>query len=171
LHQLPIDLQAGIIIDVEASTVSKSAEVAATQKMMERVEDRFNLWPERFAGDTNYGSAEMLGWLVEEKQITPHVPVIDKSDGKPELFGRSDFTWQAEEDRYVCPAGKLLLRNRYKSKNPGGVTKDNTIIYRASKRDCDQCALKPVCCPKGPGRKIARSIHEDAGDLLDSLYG
>ncbi len=164
-----IDLQAGIILDVEASTVSKSAEVAATQKMMERVEERFDLKPERFAADTNYGSAEMLGWLVKEKQITPHVPVIDKSDGKPELFGRSDFTWEAAADRYVCPAGKSLRHSRYKSKNPGQVTKDNTIIYRASKRDCDQCAMKPVCCPKGPGRKIARSIHEDARDLARSL--
>ena len=26
-----------------------------------------------------YGSAPMVNWLVEEKQITPHIPVIDKS--------------------------------------------------------------------------------------------
>ncbi len=164
-----IDLQAGIIIDVEASTVSKSAEVAATKKMMERVEERFDLKPRRFAGDTNYGTAAMLGWLVEEKQITPHVPVFDKSEGKEGLFGRSDFIWEAEENRYLCPAGKSLLSNRYRSKNPGQITKDNTIIYRASKPDCDACSMKSKCCPTGPGRKIARSIHEDARDLARAL--
>lgn len=93
----------------------------------------------------------------------------DKSEGKAGLFGRSDFTWEAEEDRYICPSGKSLLRNRYKSKNPGQITKANTIIYRASKRDCDVCPLKPKYCPTVPGRKTARSIHEDARDLARDL--
>ena len=48
-----IDLKAGIIIDVEASTVNKSAEVAATQNMMQRVEERLDLKPKRLVGDTN----------------------------------------------------------------------------------------------------------------------
>ena len=34
-----IDLDAGIIVDVEASSVSKSAEVDATKKMLDRVEE------------------------------------------------------------------------------------------------------------------------------------
>ncbi len=38
------------------------------------------------------------------------------------------------------------------------------IIYRAAKRDCDDCPLKPRCCPNTPARKIARSVHEDARD-------
>ena len=36
----------------------------------------------RFVGwmaDSANGSAPMLNWLVEEKQIKPHIPVIDKS--------------------------------------------------------------------------------------------
>lgn len=41
-----IDLKAGIILDVEASAVNKSAEVAATQTMIERVEERFSMKPE-----------------------------------------------------------------------------------------------------------------------------
>ena len=42
--------------------------------------------------------------------------------------------------------------------------KDNTIRYRASKRDCDACPLKPRCCPNAPARKVTRSIHEAARD-------
>ena len=48
-----IDLKAGIIIDVEASTVNKSAEVAATQNMMQRVEERLDIKPKRLVDDTN----------------------------------------------------------------------------------------------------------------------
>ena len=36
------------------------------------------------------------------------------------------------------------------------------IRYRASKLDCDVCALKPKCCPVTPMRKIMRSMHEGA---------
>jgi len=48
-----IDLKAGIIVDVEASAVNKTAEVDATKTMIERVEDTFDLKPERLVGDTN----------------------------------------------------------------------------------------------------------------------
>lgn len=40
-----------------------------------RVEERFGLTPERLIGDTAYGSAPMLAWLVEDKTVEPRVPV------------------------------------------------------------------------------------------------
>ncbi len=48
--------------------------------MIERVEERFAITPQRLLGDTAYGAAPMLAWLVEEKQIEPHVSVWDKSE-------------------------------------------------------------------------------------------
>jgi hypothetical protein len=165
-----IDIEAGIIMDVEATPANRSFEVASTQTMIERVEERFEIKPEKLIGDTAYGSAELLGWLVEEQDITPHVPVWDKSAGKDELYGRSDFTWEAEADRYLCPGGKPLLRNRRKfKKKRTGVTKAKTINYRASQSDCGHCPMKARCCPGKDPRKIARSVHEDARDLARSL--
>lgn len=155
---------------MEPTPAYRPAEVDSTKAMIDRVEERFEMKPKRLIGDTAYGSAEMLGWLVEEKEILPHVPVWDKSEGKPELFGRSDFTWDAEADCYVCPGGKRLARNRRKfKKKRSGVTKAKTIIYRASQFDCQACALKTRCCPNEPARKIHRSIHEDARDLARAL--
>ena len=112
----------------------------------------------------------MLGWLVDDKQITPHIPVLDKSAGKDGELGRSDFTWEPEADRYVCPAGNTLERNRRRfKKQRNDITKANTIIYRAGEPDCRSCPMKTQCCPKAPARKIRRSIHEDARDLARSL--
>lgn len=165
-----IDIDSAIILDVEASPSTLSEEAQAARAMIEHTEKRFGLKPERFIGDTAYGNAQMLGWLVEDKQITPHVPVMDKSNGKDGQFGRSDFRWEPEPDHYVCPAGNSLERNRrnFKTKRTG-ITKDNTIIYRASSTECGKCALKDQCCPKEAARKIARSIHEDARDLARAL--
>jgi hypothetical protein len=65
--------------------------VDAAKKMLDRVEEKFDLKPTRLVGDTNYGSAAMLGWLVNEKQIEPHVPVLDKTERTDGTFSRSDF--------------------------------------------------------------------------------
>lgn len=56
-----------IIVDVEASRAIRQAEVGAARTMIDRTADRFGLRPKRLAGDTGYGSAEMLNWLVQER--------------------------------------------------------------------------------------------------------
>jgi hypothetical protein len=160
-----IDLDAGIIVDVEASAVNKTAEVEATRAMIERVEATLELKPTRFVGDTNYGSAAMLGWLVDEKQIEPHVPVWDKSQRADGTFEISDFIWDEQADEYRCPAGKALRALRRPFKIPRtGITQENTIRYRASQVDCSSCPLKAQCCPNMRCIQITRSIHERARD-------
>jgi len=161
-----IDLKAGIIVDVEASAVNKAAEVDATRTMIDRVENKFDLLPERLVGDTNYGSAAMLGWLVDEKQIEPHVPVLDKSVRTDGTFSRTDFAWNEDANEYRCPADKALRCDRRPFKNPRTrITKADAIIYRASLHDCAVCPMKADCCPNELTRKIARSLHENARDV------
>ena len=36
--------------------------------------------PSRLVADAGYGSAEMVGWLVDERGIEPHVKLMDKSE-------------------------------------------------------------------------------------------
>jgi transposase len=137
-----IDVKFGVIVDVEASRAIRQAEVGAAKTMIERTEERFGLKPERLVGDTAYGAAPMLNWLVEEKGIAPHIPVFDKSKRDDGTFSRSDFRYDATDDVYHCPGGKRLGTS-------GTVHEGKTLLYRASKLDCDVCPLKPQCCPKG----------------------
>ena len=161
-----IDLKAGTIVDVEASPATPPAEVAATRTMIDRVEDKFDLKPKRLVGDTNYGSAALLSWLVDEKQIEPHVPVWDKTERHDGTLSSSEFEWDEQANEYRCPAGKALRSNWRPFKNSRThITKVDTIVYRSTQRDCAACSLKNRCCPNTPIRKIARSIHEDARDV------
>jgi transposase len=165
-----IDADNAIIVDVEATTAIRQAEVLAAKRMIERSLDRFDLYPERLIGDTAYGSAEMLDWLVNNHGIEPHIPVFDKSQRTDGTFSREDFTYNHASDTYRCPAGKTLQHYRRRFTIPRtGVMKDNSIRYRASKRDCQACPLKPRCCPNAPARKISRSIHEGARDLAREI--
>ena len=109
-------------------------------------------------------AAEMLAWLVKEKGITPHIPVFDKSARKDGTLSRADFTFDAEQNIYLCPQGKPLTTT-------GHVHQKRTLYYRSSKFDCDACPLKPKCCPRAPSRRIPRDIDEDARDLARSLVG
>ena len=164
-----VDLNHAVIVDVEASRAIRQAEVGAARTMIERTEDRFGLWSERLAASA-YGSAAMLGWLVHEGGIEPHIPVFDKSERRDGTFERADFHYDHEHDLYTCPAGKELRQYRRTFAEPrAGVDDEGFMRYRASKRDCDACALKPRCCPRAPARKILRSIHEGARDMARDL--
>ncbi len=159
-----------MIVDVEATTAIRQAEVTAQRRMIERTHARFGLWPERLAADTGYGDARNLAWLVEERGIEPHIPVFDKSARRDGSFARADFVFDHDDDSYVCPAGKRLRqrRKRYREALPF-VDAEGMTRYRASKFDCDACALKPRCCPNAPARKILRSIHEGARDMARDI--
>ena len=165
-----IDIKNNIIMDATATPTYRPNEVDSAKLMIDHVEETFDIKPQRLLGDTAYGSAPMLEWLVKNKNIEPHIPVWDKSDGKEGMYGRTDFVWKAEEDRYQCPAGKSLLNRQRDFKTPrSGITKDNTILYRAKKIDCDTCEHKMRCCPNTPHRKIARSIYEDSRDVARAI--
>src|SRR3954454_14300545 len=165
-----IDVDNAIIVDVEATTAIRQAEILAAKRMIERSLDSLDLCPPRQIGDAAYGSAEILNGLVHDRGIEPHIPVFDKSQRTDGTFSREDFTYDHASDAYRCPAGKTLQHYRRQFTTPRtGVMKDNSIRYRASKRDCEACPLKPHCCPNAPARKITRSIYEGARDLAREI--
>jgi transposase len=134
-----IDVKFGIIMDVEATRAIRRAEVGAAKTMIERTEERFGLKPERLAADTAYGSAANLDWLVNEKQIAPHIPVIDKSKREDGTFSREDFTFDKAQDVYICPAGEVL-------RTTGTVSSDHATRYI-----------------------VVRDVNEDARDVARAL--
>ncbi|MEO7179087.1 MAG: IS1182 family transposase [Allosphingosinicella sp.] len=165
-----IDLKHAVIMDVEATTSIRQAEVTAQRRMLERTQDRFGVWPQRLAADTAYGSAENLAWLVHERGIEPHIPVFDKSARSDGTYPRSDFTYDHEADAYICPGGKQLKNYHRAFSTPRtGIDPDGLMRYRATKADCGGCTLKARCCPNAPVRKVLRSIHEGARDLARDL--
>jgi len=156
-----IDNDHAIIVDVEATPARTYDEVLATRTMLTRVGRRFGLKPQRLAADTAYGTGRSLAWLIKH-HIEPHIPVWDRSTRDDGTFSRADFTYDHQNDRYICPAGKTLTTT-------GRVLADNTYRYRALIGDCRACPLKARCCPNMDHRKIARDVNEDARDNARSL--
>ena len=155
-----IDNKAGIIVDAEGTRANRIAEIAITETMVERVKRRFDLRPQRLAGDSVYGAVRLLKWLVDRK-ITPHVPVWDKSARHDGTFSRADFVFDQERNVYICPGGAELT-------STGNIDQGHILYYRANKNDCSACLLKPKCTT-APMRKVTRDVNEDVRDRVRAL--
>jgi len=170
-----IDVKFGVIVDVEASRSIRQAEVGAAKTMIERTEERFGLKPERLVGDTAYGAAPMLNWLVEEKGIAPHIPVLDKSKRDDGTFSRSDFRYDPTSDVTTArvesglgPAAPCTRAKRFCT-----VRASSTAMYARSNRSAVQKNHRarsratymstPVT---SPGRSLAprASRHRDVSE-------
>ena len=92
--------------------------MGAAQTMIDRTEERLGLKPDRLVADTAHGSAENPAWLTRQRSIIPFIPLIDKSERKDGAFSRSDFKWDEDNDRYICPEGKHLLQSRRNYSDP-----------------------------------------------------
>ena len=66
-----VDIKAGIIVDVEATSAHRIEEVNATRTRLERVEQRHGIKPEHLIGDTAYGTDAIKllkpTWRTEKK--------------------------------------------------------------------------------------------------------
>ena len=155
-----IDNKTGIIVDAEGTRANRVTEIAVTRTMIERVRRRFDFQPHRLAGDTAYGAARLLKWLVD-RGITPHIPVWDKSARSDGRFSRADFIFDRERNIYICPGGAKLT-------STGNVDQRRVVYYRASKSDCSTCSLKPKCTT-AIVRKVTRDIDEDARERVRAL--
>ncbi|MTH66734.1 IS1182 family transposase [Paracoccus shanxieyensis] len=166
-----IDTDNAVIVDVEASRSIRQAEVGATRTMIDRANDRFDLQPERLAADTAYGSAEMLAWL-DERQITQHIPVFDKTERADGTFPNTAFSFDPVADEYTCPGGRKLKKYwRDIGKERPAYGPDGFRRYYASKADCGTCELKARCTPNQDIRRISRHRHEAVRDKVRAFAG
>ena len=106
-----IDIDHNIIMDVEPTPAHRSLEVESTKLMVDRVEQDLGLKPERLIGDTAYGTAPMLEWMVKDKGIEPHVSVWEKPENNPSI-GSIDRTLSGTGKQIVTTA---LAVSNYKS--------------------------------------------------------
>ena len=112
----------------------------------------------------------MLGWLVD-RDIKPHIPVLDKAGRTDGTWSRTDFEWDPENNQYICPEGEPLMQSRRNYSDPNRKpTGKGVAKYQALKHTCQACPSKMKCCPKADARKITREEHEDARQVARDIH-
>ena len=133
-----VDNASCVIVGVQATAARMSQETVAAQDMI----TRFAAWqgrkPESVAADTTYGNGEFLQWLAD-RSITPYMRTRDSIHRKNSPFyGPERFTYEPENNRYICPAGQPL--------NYGGRSHRNrALTYIGTRKRCGACSLRPQC--------------------------
>src|SRR5712672_4558645 len=107
-----------------------------------------------------YNGDEVLA--CEGTGILPVIPKTQTSgNAKRGLFTVADFIYDAENDRYTCPAGEHLTKGKVRSDR-----RDNIDHYR-NLTACLTCALKPRCTPDKV-KRLKRWEHESVLDKMQA---
>jgi hypothetical protein len=151
-----VDTAHAVIIDVEATPARMAQEIKATKAMLDRIEKRHGIKPERLAADTAYGTGPFLAWL-NQRQVTPHIPVRDYQHVSG-LLPRAAFTFDSERNVFICPQGKIL---KYRTARH----KEKIHMYRATAGDCKMCSIRQQCT-RGPKRTLSVPSMKPSGKTL-----
>ena len=101
-----VDNHSCVIVGVQATAARMSQETVAAQDMLTRFAEWQGRAPQSLAADTTYGNGEFLQWLAD-RSITPYIRTRDSIHRKRSpFFGPERFTYEAEHNRYICPAGQ-----------------------------------------------------------------
>ena len=83
---------------------------------------------------------------------------------KDDPFGKDKFQWDAKNEQYICPMGKLLTFVQYRREV-------NQLVYRIkNSQDCLSCIHYGLCTKGKVGRQIKRLKNERLKDRLSEDY-
>ena len=106
-----------------------------------------------------YNGDEVLA--CEGTGVLPYVPKTQTSGNTMRgLFTGQDFVYDAEHDRYICPAGQHLTKGKLSDRR-------DTIDHYRNLTACSTCALKPQCT-LDKHKRVKRWEHEDVLDGMQA---
>ena len=92
------------------SVLVTPGEVTENRPMLDllwRTAFRWKIWPHHVTGDGKYGTVENIA-AVEESGIRAYLGLHEAGGRGSDFFPKSVFTYDAENDLYLCPAGETL---------------------------------------------------------------
>jgi len=148
--QVAVDTEDHLIVTHEVTNVGNDrAQLAHVAK-----EAKATLQAEKLqaVADRGYFSGEEI-LTCEKAGIRVTLPKPMTSGAKARgRFGKQDFRYAAEEDVYICPAGKKLTYRQ-------STVENELVLRRYWTNGCQSCAIKQRCTT-GKERRIARWEHE-----------
>jgi transposase len=133
-----MDNASRVIVDVEVTEPNLHQEGQVAGEMLERSRFVTGIAPATVAGDKAYGYGAAVRRICEAG-VMPHVaqPVQGQWNAQG-IFGKGDFSYDAQSDELICPAGRRLHKRTKHARN-------RQSEYAARLTDCRGCALKSQC--------------------------
>lgn len=106
--------------------------------------------------DAGYANGEHLQSLADVGLTAYVAPGPSNNPTGSGHFERVAFTYDAQRDCHVCPAGQLLVRKQVQRR-------EKCVVYAAAPGTCGNCSLKPQCTASKQ-RFVSRHFHQVAVD-------
>jgi len=148
-----VDDAHGIVVGAEVT--NEASDYGQLGPMLDVVEDTAGGTAETTVADAGYRSAHQEIQAHEQgRGVLVPEHGRDKGNGNP--YHRSQFEYDAEQDRYTCPQGQVL---EYTHTQPARGNKPEARIYRC--RACKHCPVRSHCTTNKTGRTIRRDAYEE----------
>ena len=153
LAQVSVDTANHVITQIQSDFADKKDSQCLPSLVHNTIDNlsKNGLQMEEVLADGNYSSSEALRTL-EEVNIVGYIPNF----GQYKSFRRG-FSYNKENDRYLCSQGKILEYKSIKKGHGNGEMKQ----YRSSSKDCATCPLKSQCIGKSLHKTIAVTVDKE----------
>lgn len=151
------------IVTASETTDASVGEGRTLKTMVEQHKTNTDSKPVHVVGDRAYGTAENYEYL-HEQQFAPCIPHKHHAATNTKAYPKSKFTYVAEADHYVCPAGEILKRQSKKPNQRG------QVIYRVKASTCHACEQCEACFGGKigkQGKSVCRSQGQEYIDWAD----
>jgi transposase len=160
--QSVVDDKHGLIVQTEATVDTNDAHQFARQ--IDQANELLETPCKVACADAGYSDTAAME-KIDEQGIRVIVPSQRQALHEPESpFSKSHFTYDKEQDCYICPEGYRLLHSYTHEK------KGKRQYRMEDKKSCHHCQHYGQCTKSERGRNIIRLRNEDVKLKLEAQY-
>lgn len=158
LAQISVDTAHHVITQIQSDYADKKDSQCLPSLLQNTIDNltQESLHIHEVLCDAGYSSGEALQAL-EDHNIVGYIPNFGQY--KP---SREGFTYDKENDRYICSRGIHLPFKKIITTSLGYRMK----VYRSSSKDCGPCPLRSVCIGKSDFKKIDDTVDKHLYDRM-----
>ncbi len=149
------------IITATITTDAATAEAQVLLALLDQHAQHIGTDVTTVVADKAYGTAENYQAL-QQRQVKPCIPHIRPAQPAGQ-FPHAAFTYDAQRDGYVCPAGQTLQPYTYEAA-------EQRHRYRAARGVCAACALRARCTKGQTGRVVGRHVLQRCIEWADACF-
>ena len=158
LAQVAVDTAHHVITQIQSDYANKKDSQCLPSLLKNTIENlqQSHLTIEEVLADAGYSSGDALRAL-EENNIEGYIPNFGQYKAS-----REGFTYDKENDRYICSRGIHLPFKKLATNSLGYQMK----VYRSSAKDCGHCPLRSKCIGKSNYKKIDDTVDKPLYDRM-----
>jgi len=158
LAQVSVDTAHHVITQIQSDYANKKDSQCLPSLLKNTITNlqQGDLRIEEVLADAGYSSGEALQAL-EDNHIDGYIPNFGQYKNS-----RDGFTYDKENDRYICSQGAILPFKKFTITSLGYQMK----TYRSSSKDCGHCPLRRVCIGKSDFKKIDDTVDKPLYDRM-----